>query len=54
MFQTHYMEMHGQLHGPTTSPPGKTLQYPLERRLGGSQNQSGGSSEVRNSDLAGK
>jgi len=34
------MRMCGQCHTPATLPPGKT-QYPLYRRLGGPQGQSG-------------
>jgi len=29
------MEVSGQLHTPTTLPPGKEPWYPLDRRLGG-------------------
>jgi hypothetical protein len=35
------MEVGGQHHAPTTLPPEK-IQYPLHRRLGGSQVRSGG------------
>ena len=34
------MKVGGQCHAPATLPPGKT-QYPLYRRLGGPQSQSG-------------
>ena len=34
------MEVGGQRHAPAVLPPGKT-RYPLYRRLGGSQGQSG-------------
>jgi hypothetical protein len=43
------MEVCGQLHTPATLPPGKASQYPLERRLGGPQHQSGYSGEEKNS-----
>jgi hypothetical protein len=33
--------MSGQLHAPTTLPQRNSPQYPLDRRLGGPQNQSG-------------
>jgi hypothetical protein len=35
------MEASGQLHSLTALPTGKSPQYPLDRRLGGSQSQSG-------------
>lgn len=34
-----YMGMSGQLHVPATSPPGKTYQYLLNRKLGGHKHQ---------------
>jgi len=41
------MEVSGQLHAPVTSPPGKRLWYPLERRLGGTQSQYGCNGEEK-------
>jgi hypothetical protein len=42
------MEASGQLHVPAALPPGKELQYPLDRRLGGPQSRSGHGGEERN------
>jgi len=35
------MEVSGQLHAMAALPPGKEFWYPLDRRLGGPQSQSG-------------
>jgi hypothetical protein len=35
------MEVSGQRHAPVTLPQGRSLRYPLNRRLGGSQSRSG-------------
>jgi len=43
------MEVNGQLHVLVALPPGKETQYPLDRTLGGSQNQSGHGGEEKNS-----
>jgi hypothetical protein len=43
------MEVSGQLHTPTILPPGKSLWYPLDRRLGGPQSRSGRGGEEKNS-----
>jgi hypothetical protein len=43
------MEVSGQLHAPAASTPGKSLWYPLERRLGGPQSRSGRGGEEKNS-----
>jgi len=39
------MEVSGQLHTPAALLLGKSPQYPLDRRLGGSHSQSGCSGE---------
>jgi hypothetical protein len=39
------MEVSGQLHAPVALTPGKSLRYPLDRRLGGPQTRSGQSGE---------
>jgi hypothetical protein len=43
------MEVSGQLHAPAALPPGKDTRYPLDRRLGGPQSQSGRGGEEKNS-----
>jgi hypothetical protein len=44
------MEVSGQLHAPPALLPGKSLWYPLDRRLGGPQSHSGhGGDEEKNS-----
>jgi hypothetical protein len=43
------MEVSGQLHTPAALPQGKSLRYPLYRRLGGSQSRSGRGGEEKNS-----
>jgi len=43
------MEVSDQLHALTALPPGKEPGYPLNRRLGGFQSQSGGGGEEKNS-----
>jgi hypothetical protein len=40
-----YTEVSGKLHAPASLLPGKKSGYPLDRRLGGPQNQSGRNSE---------
>jgi hypothetical protein len=35
------MEVSGQLHAPAALPQGKSIWYPLDRRLGGPQSRSG-------------
>jgi len=45
------MEVSGQLHAPAALPPGKRPWYPLDRRLGGPQIQSGHGGEEKNSHL---
>jgi hypothetical protein len=42
------MEVSGQLHGPAALPPGKSSQYPLDRRLGEPQNRPGRRGEDKN------
>jgi hypothetical protein len=42
------MEVSGQLHAPAALPPGKSPWYPLDRRLGGPQSQSGRGGEEKN------
>jgi hypothetical protein len=42
------MEVSGQIHAPAALPPGKQLRYPLDRRLGGPQSQSGPYGEEKN------
>jgi hypothetical protein len=42
------MEMSDQLHAPAAYNAGKEPQYPLDRRLGGPQNQSGSCGEDEN------
>jgi hypothetical protein len=42
------MELSGELHTPAALPPGKSPWYPLERRLGGLQSQSGRGGEEKN------
>jgi hypothetical protein len=41
------MEVSGQLHAPTTLPPGKSPWYALDRKLGGPQSKSGHSGEEK-------
>jgi len=41
--------MNDQLHVPTALAPGKSLRYPLDRKLGGHQSRSGRDDEERNS-----
>jgi hypothetical protein len=43
------MEVSDQHHAPAALPPGKEPQYPLDRRLGGPQSQSGHGGEEKNS-----
>jgi len=43
------MKMSGQTHAPVALPPGKSLQYPLDRRLGGPQSRFGRGGEEKNS-----
>jgi hypothetical protein len=43
------MEVNGQLHAPAALPQGKSLWYPLDRRLGGPQSRSGRGGEEKNS-----
>jgi hypothetical protein len=43
------MEVSGQFHAPAALAPGKEPQYPLDRRLGGSQNRSERVGEEKNS-----
>jgi hypothetical protein len=43
------MEVSGQLHDPAALSPGKSPQYPLDRRLGGPQSRSEHSIEEKNS-----
>jgi hypothetical protein len=45
------MEDSGQLHAPAALPQGKSLRYPLDRRLGEPPSQSGRGGEDRNSQL---
>jgi hypothetical protein len=45
------MEVSGQLHAWPLYPQGKSPQSPLDRRLGGHQNQSGHGGEEKNSQL---
>jgi hypothetical protein len=45
------MEVSGQFHAPAALPQGKSPWYPLDRRLGGSQNRSGRGGEEKNSQL---
>jgi hypothetical protein len=45
------MEVSGQLHAPAALPPGKSLWYPLDRRLGGPQSRSGRGGEEKNPQL---
>jgi hypothetical protein len=45
------MEVSGQLHAPTALPQGKSPWYPLGRRLGGPQSQSGRGDEEKSSQL---
>jgi hypothetical protein len=42
------MEVSGQLRIPVALPPGKSLQYPLDRRLSEPQNRSGRGGEEKN------
>jgi len=35
------MDMSSQLHAPAALLPGKQLQYPMDRKLGGPQSRSG-------------
>jgi len=42
------MGVSGQLHAMATSPQGKSPQYPLNRRVGGSQSWSGHGGEEKN------
>jgi hypothetical protein len=43
------MKVSGQLHAPAALSQGRALWYPLDRRLGGPQNQSGHDGEKKNS-----
>jgi hypothetical protein len=43
------MEVSGQLHAMAALPPAKELWYPLDRKLGGPQSQSGRGGEEKNS-----
>jgi len=43
------MEFSGHLYSPTALPPGKEPWYPLDRRLGGPQSQSGHGGKEKNS-----
>jgi hypothetical protein len=43
------MEVNGQLHALVALPQGKNPWYPLDRRLGGLQSQSGSGGEEKNS-----
>jgi hypothetical protein len=43
------MEVSGQLHDPAALPQGKSHWYPLDRKLGESQNRSGRGGEEKNS-----
>jgi hypothetical protein len=43
------MEVSGQLHAPAALPQGKSLRYPLDRRLGGLQSRSKRGGEEKNS-----
>jgi hypothetical protein len=45
------MQVSGQLQTPGALPPGKKIRYPLDRRLGGPQSQSGRGVEEKNSQL---
>jgi hypothetical protein len=45
------MEMSSQLNAPAPLPPGKSLWYPLDRRLGGPKSQSERGIEQKNSQL---
>jgi hypothetical protein len=42
------MTMGGRYHNPAALLPGKNCRYPLNRRVGGFQNQTGGFEEVKN------
>jgi hypothetical protein len=42
------MEASGQLHAPVALPPGKSLRYPLDRRLDWPQSRSGRCGEEKN------
>jgi hypothetical protein len=43
------VEVCGQFHALAASPPGKIPKYPLDRRLGGLQSQSGHGVKEKNS-----
>jgi hypothetical protein len=43
------MEVSDQLHALAALPQGKSLWYPLDRRLGGTQSRSGRGGEEKNS-----
>jgi hypothetical protein len=48
------MEMSGRIHAPAALPEGKSLWYPLDRRPGGPQSQSGrGGEEINSQPLSG-
>jgi hypothetical protein len=47
------MEVSGQLHAPAALPQRKSLSYPLDKRLGGPQSQSGCSEEKNSQPLKG-
>jgi len=47
----HYMEVSVQFHAPSASPQGRSLRYPLDRRLGGPQSRSGRGVKEKNSQL---
>jgi hypothetical protein len=44
------VEVRGQLHAPAVLPAAKEPRYPLDRRLGGPQRQSGRGGEERESN----
>jgi hypothetical protein len=48
-FTTPLMEVSGQLHAPAALAQGRSLWYPLDRRLGGPQGRSGHDDEEKNS-----
>jgi len=41
------MEVSGQVHATSALPPGKNLQYPLDRKLGGPHSRSGRGGEEK-------
>jgi hypothetical protein len=54
IFLTSALAEGGQLHAPAALPRGKSPRYPLDRRLGGAQSQSGRFGEEKNLDPIGK